>query len=358
MSVLEIKNLVVHYETDAGTVCAVNGIDLSVDKGETLGLVGETGAGKTTTALSVLRLLPTPPAKVKSGEILMNGENIFELKESELRKIRGNEISMIFQDPMTALNPILKVGDQISEVIELHQKCSKAEATKKALDMLQMVGIRPERANDYPHQFSGGMKQRVVIAMALACNPQLLLADEPTTALDVTIQAQVLDMMNELQEKLGSAMILITHDLGVVAETCDKVAIMYAGEIVEYGTVEDIFEETAHPYTKGLFNSIPSLDDDVERLKPIRGLMPDPMNLGENRCYFCPRCPYADEQCETEHPVLREIKEGHTCRCHHFDKGLGLYFPDETINELAYQHELPVSNPGNDLLGKGEKSNE
>ena len=357
MSLLEIKNLTVHYETDTGVVKAVNGIDLAVEKGETLGLVGETGAGKTTTALSILRLLPTPPAAVKSGEILINGRDILKMKDSELRQMRGNEISMIFQDPMTALNPILRVGDQIAEVIALHQNCSKAEATKKSLEMLEMVGIRPERATDYPHQFSGGMKQRVVIAIALACNPQLLLADEPTTALDVTIQAQVLEMMNDLKEKLGSAMLLITHDLGVVAETCDKVAIMYAGEIVEYGTADDIFNHISHPYTMGLFNSIPSLDEEVERLKPIRGLMPDPTNLPEG-CSFAPRCPYADERCEKESPVAREVAPGHLCRCHHCGEGLGLYFPDEAQNEAAYQHDLPVSNPGNDILGKGSGKDE
>jgi len=353
MSLLEIKDLTVHYETDDGIVRAVNGISLSIEKGETLGLVGETGAGKTTTALSILRLLPTPPARIKGGEIWMNGEDLLQMKDSKLRSIRGNESSMIFQDPMTALNPILKVGDQIAEVIALHQKCTKAESVKRSLEMLELVGIRPERATDYPHQFSGGMKQRVVIAIALACNPQLLLADEPTTALDVTIQAQVLDMMNELKEKLGSAMLLITHDLGVVAETCDKVAIMYAGEIVEYGTAEDIFEHVAHPYTKGLFNSLPSLDEDVERLRPIRGLMPDPANLPSG-CSFHPRCPYADATCERENPASVEIAPGHFCKCHHADKGLGLYFPDEAINEKAYQDGMPVSNPGNDILGKGD----
>lgn len=357
MSLLEIKNLTVHYETSDGVVRAVNGIDLSIENGETLGLVGETGAGKTTTALAILRLLATPPAKIRSGEILMNGTDLLKLKDAELRKIRGNEISMIFQDPMTALNPIMRVGEQISEVIELHQKCTKAEAVKRGIEMLELVGIRPERANDYPHQFSGGMKQRVVIAMALACNPKLLLADEPTTALDVTIQAQVLDMMNELKQKLGSAMLLITHDLGVVAETCDKVAIMYAGEIVEYGSAEHIFEHVAHPYTKGLFNSLPSLDVDVERLQPIRGLMPDPANLPEG-CKFHPRCPYADEQCKTEEPDYYELAPGHFCRCHHCKKGLGLYFPDEAINEEAYQKGYPVSNPGNDILGKGAGSDE
>ena len=242
------------------------------------------------------------------------------MSEKEVQDIRGNEISMIFQDPMTALNPVLRVDDQIAEVIQLHSSCSKSEALKGALEMLEKVGIPASRGRDYPHQFSGGMKQRVVIAMALACSPKLLIADEPTTALDVTIQAQVLDMMTELKTKMDSSMLLITHDLGVVAETCDKVAIMYAGEIVEYGSLEDIFDRMAHPYTKGLFDSLPSLDRVDHRLKPIRGLMPDPTDLPEG-CSFQPRCPYATEQCKGEAPVLEEIGPGHHCRCHHVSKG-------------------------------------
>ena len=349
---LDIKNLEVQFHTMDGDVHAVNGISLTIDPGETLGLVGETGAGKTTTALSILNLIQSPPGKIERGEILFNGTDILKMSDEELHSIRGSAISMIFQDPMTALNPIFKVEDQIAEVVKIHEKVPKAEAVAKAREMLEFVGIPAERGCDYPHQFSGGMKQRVVIAMALACSPKLLIADEPTTALDVTIQAQVLDMMTDLKKKFNSAMLLITHDLGVVAETCDKVAIMYAGEIVEYGTLEDIFEHTAHPYTEGLFNSLPSLDEDVHRLKPIRGLMPDPSNLPKG-CKFHPRCPYADKQCATEEPQLKELAPGHICRCHHCDKGVGLYFPDEPVNEVAYNEGKPVSNPGNDILGKG-----
>ncbi len=315
MSMLEIKDLTIHYITDDGVVKAVNSINLEVDKGETLGLVGETGAGKTTTALGILNLVPDPPGKIISGEILFNGEDLLKKPLAELRKIRGNEIAMIFQDPMTALNPVLTVGEQIAEVIRLHEKCNLVDAERKACAMLEMVGIPAERMGEYPHQFSGGMKQRVVIAIALACSPELLLADEPTTALDVTIQAQVLTMMDDLKKKLGTAMLLITHDLGVVAETCDKVAIMYAGEIVEYGTLVHIFEHTSHPYTKGLFDSIPSLDEKVHRLKPIDGLMPDPSNLPEG-CSFEERCPFKTAACGKTHPQMAEVEPGHFVRCH------------------------------------------
>ena len=315
MSFLDIKNLTIHYITDDGVVKAVNGIDLSLEKGDTLGLVGETGAGKTTTALGVMGLVPDPPGKIISGEIFYDGEDLLKKSNAEMRKIRGGKISMIFQDPMTALNPVLRVGDQIAEVVALHGNCSRAEAMERALKMLEMVGIPAERASEYPHQFSGGMKQRVVIAIALACEPQLIIADEPTTALDVTIQAQVLDMMSDLKKEIGTSMILITHDLGVVAETCDKVAIMYAGEIVEYGDLKSIFKETAHPYTKGLFGSLPSLDQKAHRLKPIAGLMPDPANLPEG-CKFNPRCPYARDLCRQEVPCVRELNPGHLVRCH------------------------------------------
>ena len=320
MKQLEVKNLVIHYETDAGIVEAVNSVSFDLDKGETLGLVGETGAGKTTIALGIMNLVPDPPGRVKAGEILFEGDDLLQKKPKEMRKIRGNKISMIFQDPMTALNPVKTVADQISEVIRLHQKLSRADALRKACEMLELVGISAERINDYPHQFSGGMKQRVVIAIALACNPTLLIADEPTTALDVTIQAQVIEMMGRLKRELQTSIILITHDLGVVAEMCDKVAIMYAGEIVEYGTLEDIYEGAHHhPYTVGLFGAIPDLDRDTERLTPIDGLMPDPMNLPQG-CNFCPRCPHRTEACEHVSPQAYEVSPGHTIKCHLFGK--------------------------------------
>ena len=315
-NLLEIKNVSVRFNMHDGAVKAVNHVDLHIAPGSTLGLVGETGAGKTTLALSILRLIQSPPGEIAEGEIVFDGVDLLGLKEEQMQHIRGNKISMIFQDPMTALNPIMKVEDQIAEVIANHNKeLDKKASVEKARETLEMVGIPAARGGDYPHQFSGGMKQRVGIAIALACEPQLLIADEPTTALDVTIQAQVLDMMNDLKKKIGSSMLLITHDLGVVAESCDSVAIMYAGEIVEYGSAIDVFDETTHPYTKGLFNSLPSLDEDVDRLQPISGLMPDPANLPTG-CKFHPRCPYAVSTCFTDEPELREIAPGHLCRCH------------------------------------------
>ncbi len=315
MSLLDIKDLTIHFQTEEGDVRAVNGISLSVEPGKTLGLVGETGAGKTTTALGILRLVPEP-GKILSGSIEYKGEDILQMSEKAVQDLRGNEISMIFQDPMTALNPVMTVGDQIAEVILRHQNCTKIEAEHRMMDMLDKVGISADRAGDYPHQFSGGMKQRIIIAIALACNPKLLLADEPTTALDVTIQAQVMRMINELKREFGTSMILITHDLGIVAESCDAVAIMYAGQIVEYGSLEDIFDYTAHPYTKGLFGSIPRLDQDTDRLQPIQGLMPDPINLPEG-CPFHPRCPYATEECGRVNPGAVEVNPGHLVRCLH-----------------------------------------
>ena len=312
---LEIKNLTVHFESFDATVHAVENLNLSLRHGETLGLVGETGAGKTTTVKSVMRILPEPPAKIVSGEILFDGQDLLKLPIKEMRKIRGKQISMIFQDPMASLNPVMTVAEQIAEVIRLHEKCSKKEAHKKACDMLELVGIRPERGSDYPHQFSGGMKQRVVIAMALACNPRFLIADEPTTALDVTIQAQVLELMKKLKAQYQTAMVMITHDLGIVAEICDYVAIMYAGEIVEYGTREHIFNHTGHPYTKGLFACIPDIFTEQNELVPINGLTPDPTDLPVG-CRFHPRCPYATEQCAKEHPANFEIEPGHYVACH------------------------------------------
>ena len=313
--IIEIKDLSVHFKTMDGDVKAVNDVSLSVRRGQTLGLVGETGAGKTTTALSILRLIQSPPGEISAGEILYDGDDILKMSTPELQRLRGGEIAMIFQDPMTALNPIFTVEEQIAETISIHQSVSKEESIRLAREKLEMVGIPAERGTEYPHQFSGGMKQRVVIAMALACSPKFLIADEPTTALDVTIQAQVLEMINELKEKYDSAMLLITHDLGVVAETCDDVAIMYAGEIVEYGTAEHMFESTLrHPYTNGLFGSLPSLDESVHRLKPIQGLMPDPADLPEG-CKFHPRCPHASAECSCRHPVLIEVEPGHFIRC-------------------------------------------
>jgi peptide/nickel transport system ATP-binding protein len=313
-NLLEIRNLAVEYHTDDAVIHAVNNINLMVKKGETLGLVGETGAGKTTIAKSILRILPKIQARIVSGEILVDGDNLLALSEKAMQKIRGNKIAMIFQDPMTALNPIETVGYQIAEAIKQHNKITRIEAQRRACDMLEMVGIPMERFAEYPHQFSGGMKQRVVIAMALACNPELLLADEPTTALDVTIQAQVLDMMRSLKEKLNTSVVLITHDLGVVADFCDSVAVTYAGEIVERGTVDDIFNHAGHPYTLGLFGSLPKLDSTERRLKPIKGLMPDPTNLPSG-CRFHDRCPDATEKCAASTPEEVEVAPGHFVKC-------------------------------------------
>ena len=313
--VLEINNLVVEYRTHDGTVHALNGMDLQIEKGKSLGLVGETGAGKTTTGLSVLKLVPRPPGVTVEGVIKLNGENIFEKSEDEMDDIRGNIVSMIFQDPMTSLNPVLTVEDQIAEVIERHENVSREQSFAMARDMLESVGIPGARGSEYPHQFSGGMKQRVVIAMALACNPNLIIADEPTTALDVTIQAQVLNLMRKLREKYETSLLMITHDLGVVAETCDMVSVMYAGRIIEHGTLEDIFDHTKHPYTEGLFNSLPNLINRKAKLKPIKGLMPDPSNL-PGGCSFHPRCEYAMEICSKERPKKIFRTDEHFVECH------------------------------------------
>lgn len=311
---LSVRNIVVEYTSGNQAVHAVNGISFDLEKGKTLGLVGETGAGKTTIAKTIMRILPEPPAKIKGGQIFFEGRDILSIDEKEMRKLRGKKISMVFQDPMTALNPVKRVVDQIAEVIAQHSDVSMKEAKKSAVEMLKRVNIPEERAREYPHQFSGGMKQRVVIAIALACNPDLLLADEPTTALDVTIQAQVLEMIKLLKKDNGTSMILITHDLGVVAENCDNVAVIYAGEIVEYGTKFDIFLHTAHPYTQGLFASIPDLESDVSRLHTIYGLPPDPTDLPAG-CSFMPRCPHATEACRQAEIPMREVSPGHFCRC-------------------------------------------
>ena len=352
---LDIKNLSVEYTADGDVVQAVNSMELQLRHGESLGLVGETGAGKTTTALAVLGLLPDRTSHIPRGSVRFDGEDVLAIRDrggnalseeeyiaahtpeggdpaevklpapkymadKKMRAIRGNRISMIFQDPMTSLNPVHSVGDQIAEVVYLHGGHSRQEAREQACRMLEMVGIPAERYHEYPHQFSGGMKQRVVIAIALACNPKLLIADEPTTALDVTIQAQVLELMSELKEKYDTSMILITHDLGIVAEVCDTVAVMYAGRIVEQGTLEDVFDHTKHPYTEGLFNSLPNIQNRTAMLKPIKGLMPDPTNLPEG-CAFAPRCDYATDECSKRCPKLTKISDTHSFAC------------------LAYEHE-------------------
>ena len=311
--VLDVKNLHVHYVTHDATAKAVNGIDFQVKEGEALGLVGETGAGKTTTALSIMQLIPDPPGIIVDGEIYFEGKNVILNTDKENQAMRGNGVAMIFQDPMTALNPVMTVGDQLSEVVINHEKVSKAEAKKRVIDLLEIVGVKSDRYDDYPHQFSGGQKQRVVIAMSLLCNPKLLIADEPTTALDVTIQAQVLDIINQLREQYKMAMVLITHDLGVVAETCDNVAIMYAGQIVEAGTVREVYLNPKHPYTRGLFDSIPKLDDDATELIPIEGAISNAADLPTG-CYFHPRCRYCQDICKTQMPTVKG--EGHKYMCH------------------------------------------
>lgn len=321
-NLLEIKNLTIHYVTVDGIVSAVEDLDLSIKVGETLGLVGETGAGKTTSVKAVMKILPEPPAKVISGQILFKGEDIFKKNKNEMRKIRGEKIAMIFQDPMTSLNPVMTVSEQIEEAIRLHNpKKRRFEIKQLADEMLETVGIKAERGADYPHQFSGGMKQRVVIAMALACNPELIIADEPTTALDVTIQAQVLDLMKKLKDKFQTSMIMITHDLGVVAEICDHVAIMYSGEVVEYGSRKHIFHNALHPYTKGLFSCVPNLDEEDKRLMPIKGLTPDSVNLPPG-CKFHPRCPQAMKICSMENPSKIMVESGHMIKCHLHKEGV------------------------------------
>ena len=312
---LRIENLEIRYETDDGVVKALNDVSLYVNEGETLGLVGETGAGKTTLAKGILRLIQTPPGHIVGGKVFYDGKDVLSMTEQEMHQIRGNAISMVFQDPMTSLNPVMTVGEQIEEVIAVHNPdIGKEEIRARAIAMLGRVGISADRIDEYPHQFSGGMKQRVIIAIALACNPKLLLADEPTTALDVTIQAQVLEMIRKLKNEMNTAMILISHDLGVVAQTCDRVAIIYAGRIVETGNLYDIFKNPQHPYTVGLLDSIPSLTKETKRLNPIKGLMPDPTNLPSG-CPFALRCNYASSECSAAVPELEESGSGHFVRC-------------------------------------------
>lgn len=315
-TLLEVKDLCVEYRTFDGVVKALNNLTFSIPKGKTVSLVGETGAGKTTVALSIMGLIPSPPGVITSGEILFEGENLLTKQQTELQEYRGNKISMIFQNPMTALNPVYTVGHQISNVISQHQKVNKEEALKRAGDMLEVVGIRRERANNYPHEFSGGMKQRVCIAMGLACNPQLLIADEPTTALDVTIQAQILELMKGLKEKYDTSIIFITHALGVVAEIADYVMVIYAGNVIEKGDIRSIFTNPLHPYTQGLFNCLPDIESTEEkRLSIIPGAMPDPMNLPKG-CKFCDRCSQAMDICKTKEPEEILVGAEHTVKCH------------------------------------------
>lgn len=328
---LKVKNLVVHYETHNAVVEAVNNVSFEILGGQTLGLVGETGAGKTTIALAIMSLLPKYTGKIIHGSIEFDGKDITAISNKEMRAIRGRDISMIFQDPMSSLNPVMRVDAQIAELIRLHQHVSRIDAERRAQEILKKVGIQPERAGEYPHQFSGGMKQRVVIAMALACNPKLLIADEPTTALDVTIQAQVLDLIRELNNEFGTSMLLITHDLGVVAETCDTVAVIYAGEIVEFGTLEDIFDHASHPYTKALFATIPSLYKDVERLQPITGPAVNAADLPEG-CSFCDRCPQMQEICKTHDPSHVEVAPGHIVKCILAEKA-GSEIPEQQLGK-------------------------
>lgn len=316
---LSVKDLNVTYKSGEDIVYAVNGVSFDLAKGSTLGLVGETGAGKTTIAKAILRILPDHSTRSCTGSVIFKGQEISSIKNEEMQKIRGAEISMVFQDPMTALNPTMTVVDQIAEGLIIHQGMTKEQGREAAIKMLETVGISGDRADEYPHQFSGGMKQRVVIAMALACNPELLIADEPTTALDVTIQAQVLELINELKVKQNTAMILITHDLGIVAETCDNVAVVYAGEIVEMGNLEEIYDNPKHPYTHGLFGAIPDISKDVDRLSPVDGLPPDPSALPKG-CYFSPRCPRATEECHSRHPELIHLEGSHFVRCIEVEK--------------------------------------
>ena len=316
---LEVKDLVIHYETDDGVVKALNGVNIHIGVGETLGLVGETGAGKTTLAKGIMRLIPNPPGKILGGEVIFEGQDLLKLSTNGMEAIRGRDISMIFQDPMTSLNPVLTVGEQIMEVIENHNtSLSRQEARKWAENMLERVGIPAERFGEYPHQFSGGMKQRVVIAMALACQPQILIADEPTTALDVTIQAQILDLIREMNEELHSSVLFITHDLGVVSELCDTVIVMYTGHIVEQAPAGELFRDPKHPYTIGLLNAIPVITKDRKPLSTIEGMVPNPTERIKG-CSFWPRCPHATERCRTVSPPMKQLSEERKVRCWLFE---------------------------------------
>jgi len=318
---LEVKNLKTYFYTDDGIAKAVDDVSFDIDKGETLGLVGESGCGKSVSALSIMRLIPDPPGKIVGGEIFFKGKDILKVPEKEMQDIRGNDIGMIFQEPMTSLNPVFTCGDQIEEAVILHQKLSKAQAKEKGLEMLRLVGIpAPEqRYNEYPHQLSGGMRQRIMIAMALSCNPEILIADEPTTALDVTVQAQILELINRLQKELGMGVIMITHDLGVIAEVSTRVAVMYASKIAEYGNVDQIFYNPKHPYTIGLLNSIPKLSKSKSKLSTIEGNVPPPTNYPKG-CHFCTRCIFVIEKCWTEQPPLFEVEKGHTSACWRVDE--------------------------------------
>lgn len=314
---LDIRDLTVQFDTDSGVVHAVNHLNMQLEEGKALGFVGETGAGKTTTALAVLQLIQSPPGEITSGEIWFKGQNVREMTEAELRNMRGREIAMIFQDPMTSLNPIMTVEEQIMEMISLHSDLKGSEVRERALEMMRLVGIRPERAKDYPHQFSGGMRQRVGIAIALACKPSLLIADEPTTALDVSIQAQILSLIKDLQKDFGSSIMLISHDLGVIATMAQKVAVMYAGSIIEYGTVRQIFEHPLHPYTQGLLGAIPRLDQAQEYLEVIPGALPNLLHLPEG-CKFRARCSRATKRCALARPAAVEAEEGHEVACYEY----------------------------------------
>jgi peptide/nickel transport system ATP-binding protein len=319
-TLLEVKNLKTYFYKKKTVIPAVDGVDLKINKGETLAIVGESGSGKSITSLSIMKLVPSPAGKIVEGEIILDGRNLVDLSEAEMCKVRGNDISMIFQEPMTSLNPVLTVGEQITEVLMYHQKMTKAESTKKAIEMLELVGFSraAELINDYPHRLSGGMRQRVMIAIAMSCNPKLLIADEPTTALDVTIQAQILDLMKDLSHKFDTSILLITHDLGVVSEVADKIVVMYGGQVVEQSPVDDLFEEPLHPYTVGLMNSIPAIEGDIERLQSIEGNVPSPENMPKG-CRFAPRCSKAFDRCFAEAPQLKQMDKERAVRCFLYD---------------------------------------